>query len=204
MKTQAAKGGIVVVGELYVDGVATGLAVPPSMWSEVLASDCRVPLDASGEALRQGLGAGPDLVKPNRDEVAYIVGGEPCRGASAAGAALRLFAAGARRVAITLVRDGLLWQRDAQSPPLEARPPRVEAGSAVGSGDATLAGLAVAHSRGLSDDETVRLAVACGAANCLAEAPGMIVPSEVERLSALAAVRVARGTASRRPSEVAR
>jgi 1-phosphofructokinase family hexose kinase len=165
------------------------------------AHGCRVLLDASGEALRQGLGAGPDLVKPNRFEAAYLTGDEPRVGGSAAGAALRFFAAGARRVAITLGADGLLWQRDAGSAPIEACAPRVEARSAVGCGDTTLAGLAVAFSRGLSDDETVRFAVACGAANCLAPEPGMIDPAEVERLTSVAEVHVARGIC---PSEVAR
>ena len=168
------------------------------------AHGCRVLLDASGEALRQGLGAGPDLVKPNRDEAAYLAGGEHDGRCSVAGAALRLFAAGARRVVITLGADGLLWQRDTGSAPIEVQPPRVDVVSAVGSGDATLAGLAVAYSRGLSDEETVRLAVACGAANCLAPAPGMIDPAQVEQLSARATIRVAQMTRSPAPSEVAR
>jgi len=41
---------------------------------------------------------------------------------------------------------------------------------------------AVAHQRGLSDEETLGLAAACGAANCLAKAPGLIDPQEVERI----------------------
>ncbi len=153
---------------------------------------CRVLLDSSGEALRRGLAAAPDLVKPNRDEAAQLTGNTPRKNGSAAGVALRLFAAGARRVAITLGADGIFWQRDAGSAPLEARPPQVRGSSTVGCGDATLAGLAVAHSRGFTDEQTVRLAVACGAAQVLAPAPGMIDPAEVERLSALATVRAAR------------
>jgi 1-phosphofructokinase family hexose kinase len=152
---------------------------------------CRVLLDTSGEALRGGLEAAPDLVKPNREEASWLTGCDLGGEGGAAGAARRLFAAGARSVAITLGAEGLFWQRDVDSAPLAARPPRVDASSTVGCGDAALAGLAVAHSRGLCDEEAIRLAAACGAANCLAEAPGMIDPLEVERLAALVALRPA-------------
>jgi fructose-1-phosphate kinase PfkB-like protein len=35
----------------------------------------------------------------------------------------------------------------------------------------------------LSDEETLRLATACGSANCLADEPGRIDPREVSRLT---------------------
>ena len=59
---------------------------------------------------------------------------------------------------------------------------RVEARSAVGCGDASVAGFAVARRRGLAGREFVRFAAACGTANCLADAPGRIDRREVERL----------------------
>jgi 1-phosphofructokinase family hexose kinase len=149
------------------------------------ASGCRVLLDASGEPLRRGLEAAPDLVKPNREEAGWLTGSDLHDEHAAAGAALRLFAAGARSVAITLGERGLFFQRDAFSASITILPPAVEARSTVGCGDATLAGLAAARRRGLSDEETVALAVACGAANCLAAAPGMIDPAEVRRLHGL-------------------
>ena len=54
--------------------------------------------------------------------------------------------------------------------------------STVGCGDAALAGFAVAHARGLGDEEALCLAVACGAANCLAESPGLIDRLDVDRI----------------------
>jgi 1-phosphofructokinase len=54
--------------------------------------------------------------------------------------------------------------------------------SIVGCGDAALAGFAVAFQRGLGEEDSLRLAVACGAANCLAESPGMVDPREVARI----------------------
>lgn len=154
----------------------------------VHAHGCRALLDTSGEALRAALSESPDLVKPNRDEAEALTG-VPLDGARAAVEAARhLFEAGARGVAISLGAEGMFWQATRDSAPFVARPPRVEARSAVGCGDASLAGFAVAHRRGLSGREFVRFAAACGTANCLADAPGMIDARQVERLVPHAAV----------------
>lgn len=146
------------------------------------AHDCRALLDTSGEALRAALAESPDLVKPNREEAEALTGVRLNGAGSAAEAARALFDAGARGVAISLGAEGMFWQESRDSAPLVARPPRVEARSAVGCGDASLAGFAVAHRRGLAGREFVRFAAACGTANCLADAPGMIDRREVERL----------------------
>jgi fructose-1-phosphate kinase PfkB-like protein len=90
--------------------------------------------------------------------------------------------AGARSVAVSLGADGVIWQPSPNSQALVAQAPPLAARSTVGCGDAALAGFAIAHTRGLSEEETVGLAVACGTANCLAEAPGMIDLGEVERI----------------------
>lgn len=160
---------------------------PPDFYAELIrlarAYDCRAILDTSGAPLRYGLAAAPDLVKPNRDEAAWFAG-HPVRDAGeASGVAGWLLEAGAQSVAVSLGAEGMIWQRTASCPPLVALPPSVAARSTVGCGDAALAGFAVAHRRGLSDEETVGLAVACGTANCLAEAPGLVSPREVERIS---------------------
>jgi 1-phosphofructokinase family hexose kinase len=149
---------------------------------------CRVLLDTSGEALREGLSATPDLVKPNRVEAAWFTG-HPVSNVDAVMAAQQMIEAGARSVAVSLGADGIIWKRDANSAVLITEPPKVAARSTVGCGDAALAGFAVAHARGLRDEEALCLAVACGTANCLAESPGMISPIEVERFMRQVSVR---------------
>jgi len=146
------------------------------------AHGCRALLDTSGEALRAALGESPDLVKPNRDEAEALTGVRLDGAGAAAEAARLLFDAGARGVAISLGAEGMFWQESRDSAPLVARPPRVEGRSAVGCGDASLAGFAVARRRGLAGREFVKFAAACGTANCLADAPGMIDRRAVERL----------------------
>jgi 1-phosphofructokinase family hexose kinase len=144
---------------------------------------CRVLLDTSGEPLRQGITASPDLVKPNRVETGWLAGRTISNAESAIEGAQQIIEAGARSVAISLGADGMIWQRAADSTPLISHPPRVMARSTVGCGDAALAGFAVAHLRDLSDQDALCLAVACGTANCLAESPGLIDPVEVERIA---------------------
>lgn len=150
---------------------------------------CRVLLDASGEALRRGLEAGPDFVKPNCEEASSFAGYVIRDADGAVEAAQRFFDAGAHSVAISLGPGGIVWQRSPDSDPLISQLPPVHAGSSVGSGDAALAGFAVAYERGLSDEETLSLAVACGTANCLADAPGQVSRDEVLRLVQKAQVR---------------
>jgi fructose-1-phosphate kinase PfkB-like protein len=52
----------------------------------------------------------------------------------------------------------------------------------VGCGDATLAGFAYAAIHGIDGENAVRLAAACGAANCAASAPGRINFANVQSL----------------------
>ncbi len=143
---------------------------------------CRVLLDTSGEALRQGLAAAPDLVKPNRAEATWFTGCPVFSADAASKAAQEMIDAGARGVAVSLGMDGMVWASAANSTKLISKPPSVVVRSTVGCGDAALAGFAAAHERGLGDEDMLCLAVACGIANCLAESPGLIDPLEVERI----------------------
>jgi fructose-1-phosphate kinase PfkB-like protein len=90
--------------------------------------------------------------------------------------------AGARGVAVSLGTDGIVWECAGNPATLISRPAPIVGRSTVGCGDAALAGFAVAHERGLSDQDALRLAVACGAANCLAESPGLVDSGVVESM----------------------
>ena len=84
-------------------------------------------------------------------------------------------------MAITLGADGLIWKPSKTSPCWLAKPPKLEPISTVGCGDATLGGFAYAAQRNLNEEETVRMAAACGAANCLAQLAGQISESDVKK-----------------------
>jgi len=63
-------------------------------------------------------------------------------------------------------------------------PPKVKAVSAVGSGDAFAAGLALELSRDQSLSKALVIAAACGAANAMTPLAGHIIPDDVTLLSA--------------------
>ena len=177
--------------------VAISGSLPPGAPSDLYAElirlahvyDCRTLLDTSGDALREALGAAPDLVKPNRYEASDFAGYPIDSTTTAVEAMQRFVNAGAKSVAISLGADGMVWQHAALSDSFVSEPLPLPDCSSVGCGDAALAGFAVAHERRLSDEETLRLATACGSANCIAEAPGRVNASDVHRLAQEVAVR---------------
>ncbi len=160
---------------------------PPDLYAELIRLahlyGCRTLLDSSGEALREGLNAAPDFIKPNRNEASAFTNRRIDSPTAALESMQMFFEAGAKSVAVSLGGDGMIWQRTPVSDPFIAEPSLLANCSPVGCGDAALAGFAVAHERGLSDEETLRLATACGSANCLAQAPGRVDAGGVSRLA---------------------
>jgi tagatose 6-phosphate kinase len=139
-------------------------------------------LDTSGEPLRTALAAGPDFVKPNREEAEWLTGNKIPDAASAARCINHLVSAGAKSAAISLGANGLVWLPAEGEPVYYAHPLNVQVRSSVGSGDATIAAFAFAAEAELSNEESLRLAAACGAANCLAETPGRVKAADIEKL----------------------
>jgi 1-phosphofructokinase family hexose kinase len=179
---------------------------PPDLYAELIRLahlyGCRTLLDTSGDALRHGLNAAPDFVKPNRNEASEFANYTIESADNAAEATQKFFTAGAKSVAISLGANGMIWQRTTAGDLFVAQPFPLGDCSPVGCGDAALAGFAVAHERGLSDEDTLRLATACGSANCLADEPGRIDPREVSRLAHDIRVQRIVGCESSRPATV--
>jgi 1-phosphofructokinase family hexose kinase len=153
-----------------------------SLINDAHAAGSKVFLDTSGDALRAGLAAKPDFVKPNRKELEALLGRPLYDGQEALAAAYELIRCGARSAAVTLGADGLVWLESDGGPAWSARPPRLNPASTVGCGDATLAGFGFASLQGLTGEKALRLAVACGAANCLAEFEGRISADQVQSI----------------------
>jgi 1-phosphofructokinase family hexose kinase len=144
------------------------------------ARGLHVILDSSGAWLERGLSAEPDFVKPNREEAEALLGHTITGPEDAKAAALELVRRGAGAAIVSLGPDGLVATDGART--CLVVPPRIEARSAVASGDAAVAGLALALERGEERAQQLTLAAACGAANCLADAPSQLDPAVVEDL----------------------
>lgn len=141
------------------------------------ARTARVPvlLDTSGEPLRRGVAARPDLVKPNADELAELTGShEPGR------ATRDVRRRGAHAVVASLGADGLL----AVTPDgaWRALPPKRVHGNPTGAGDSAVAGLLSGLAEGLPWPDRLARAVALSAATVAAPVAGEFDPATYEDL----------------------
>jgi 1-phosphofructokinase family hexose kinase len=177
---EAGKGALLVISGSLPSGLSPGFYV--SLIEAARNAGAKVFVDTSGEALRESVKANPDLVKVNRAEAETLLGRVLKSSQETAQAALELIQRGLRSAAITLGKDGLVWVEHRGGPVWVARPPSAKVVSTVGCGDATLAGFAYAAIQGIVGGEAVRLAAACGAANCAADAPGRINFATVQSL----------------------
>ncbi len=121
-----------------------------------------VILDASGALLAAGLTAGPTAVKPNREELAALVGAELEDLSSVVAAARRLCAMGPEWVVVSLGGDGAVAVSLDRA--VQVQPPSIIALNAVGCGDVLVGGLATGLATGLAVDAALPLAVRVSAA----------------------------------------
>ena len=121
----------------------------------------KVILDTSGEALKQGLAAGPWLIKPNSEELSDALGSDISSLAAQIAAASRLQAQGVEHVVISHGAEGVNWF--SRAPALQALPPTVSVASTVGAGDSLLAGMVHGLLSGHSPEQTLRTATAIAA-----------------------------------------
>ncbi len=140
-------------------------------------------IDSDGEPLRLAMRAEPDLVSPNELEAEELVGHEFNDVDDRASAVLEMTRQGARE-AIMTVPDGCYARIFDGTSPFVYRV-RIEeqaARSAVGSGDAFLAGYVAARYGDQSPLECLRFGVACGAESTHHFGAGILDPGQVERL----------------------
>jgi tagatose 6-phosphate kinase len=169
------------------DVVVLSGSIPPGLPGTVYAElvgiaqgdyDVPVMLDASGDALKEGIQARPEMVKPNVFEAKELGILTPSWQQSARllrekyGVNLVIVTAGAEGAVVDNI-DGV-WV---------AVPPRVDVKSPVGSGDSLTAGFLMAW--GLKQDPGValRYGVAAGSANARGTRPGDIEVREVDDLA---------------------
>ncbi|MDR3081105.1 MAG: 1-phosphofructokinase family hexose kinase [Streptomyces sp.] len=129
------------------------------------AAGVPVLLDTSGEPLRRGVAARPDIVKPNAVELAELTGShEPLQAAQDARRR------GAHAVVASLGAEGLLAV-NAQGH-WRAAPPRSVRGNPTGAGDAVVAGLLSGLVEHLPWPKRLTRAVSLSAATVLAPVAG--------------------------------
>ena len=128
------------------DWVVASGSLPRGVSGDYYATVCelvhqaggRFALDASGPPLLAGLSAGPDVIKPNVEELEEAVGRAVGTLGDAVAAARQLIERGARSAVVSMGRDGALLVEADQV--LHASVPVSNPRSTIGAGDALLAG----------------------------------------------------------------
>jgi 1-phosphofructokinase family hexose kinase len=131
-------------------------------------------LDTDGDALARGVEAGPTVVTPNQQEAERLLNTVLLTRSHAVTAARRVLSMGAEAVALSLGSRGAMgaWRDAAGAEQMvEAMPPRVEAISPIGAGDAMAAAVAWSMARGEEFAVALGWGVAAGTAS--AKLPGM-------------------------------
>jgi len=157
--------------------------LPPTAYRELIelihGRGGRAALDTSGDALRLGVEAGPEIIKPTvaellgetaiaRDDPAILAAARHLRGSGAGAVIVSQGAAGVVCV----------WQGET----FRVQPPRVEPVSTLGAGDALLAGLLCGLAQGQALPDALRLGVAAGTSSVLRYGPGECRADETEQL----------------------
>jgi 6-phosphofructokinase 2 len=159
--------------------------VPEDLYAQVaqVAADrgARMVLDtSSGAALRAALEQGVYLIKPNRDELADIVGRQAGDLEEVAAQAHELAGGGAEVVVVSLGGDGAVVCDPQES--LHAIPPEVQRKSDVGAGDSFVGGMTLALARGETVEEALRQGTAAGAAALCTPGTELCRREDAERL----------------------
>jgi 1-phosphofructokinase family hexose kinase len=181
-----AKGaGVCVFAGSLPRGVDAGLYA--RLVEELKKLDVTVVLDAEGEPFRLATRASPDVVSPNELEAEELVGHEFADDDDRRTGVREILDMGAREALMTL-SDGCLGLLGdgPESDSLRlyrATLEPLEPVSAVGSGDAFLAGYVAARYGGRPPQECLGFGVACGAESTQHFGAGVLDSREVERLA---------------------
>ncbi len=172
--------------------VVLGGTLPPDIDPTIYASligmarERGVPtiFDASGVFLSAGLAARPTFIKPNRHELATLVGRSIETVDEAYAAGCDVADRYTTQPVITLDTAGAVavFGHGAQRRAYFIPPITVPVVSAAGAGDAVLAGLAASIERGQPIEDGLRLGIAAAAAVCMTLATAECNPADVERL----------------------
>ena len=158
--------------------------VPPDFYADLIKiaqkENVMTFLDTSGEALSKGIEARPFFVKPNETEARSLLGLKSKETIDFPQAASEISKKYETNVLLSLGANGAVAAQRQEI--FVVKSPNVEALSAVGSGDCTLAGFVYGILCGLSFEEAVVCGVAAGTANTLTIGAGRFKMGDFEKL----------------------
>lgn len=150
--------------------VAIGGSLPPGISPEIYRKiitvakrlKAKVVLDVDGSALKVGIQAKPDIIKPNIHELSELVGRELNELDEIRAAAREIGSSGVGTVLVSMGARGILMVKEG----LEclAVPPNVQVRNTIGAGDSSVAGFIFGLIKGKDPKRSLMYAVASGTA----------------------------------------
>ena len=170
------------------DVVAIGGSIPLGVSPEIsrtiisLVKKCqaKVVLDVDGEALRQGIKALPNVIKPNIHELSELAGRELKGLDDVVSAARSINQQGVEIVLVSMGAKGILLVSDGQQ--YLAVPPNVNVESTIGAGDSSVAGFVSGLVQGKDLKQCLIYAVAAGTATTLRQGTALCQKDDFERI----------------------
>ena len=179
--------------------VAIGGSLPPGVNPEihrkiinqVKRCQARVVLDVDGEALRLGIKAKPNIIKPNIHELSELVGRELKDLDEIIAAAKEINEQGVEIVLVSMGARGILLVADGQE--YLAVPPSVKVEGTVGAGDSSVAGFINGLVHGKELKECLAYAAASGTATTLHQGTALCQKDDFQRLVPQVKLTILRG-----------
>jgi 6-phosphofructokinase 2 len=171
-------------GEVVAIGGSIPLGVSPEIYRKIinLVKKCQVKvvLDVDGEALRQGIKALPNVIKPNIHELSELVGRELKGLDDVVSAARSINQQGVEIVLVSMGAKGILLVTNGQQ--YLAVPPNVNVESTIGAGDSSVAGFIFGLVQGRDLKQCLIYAVAAGTATTLRQGTALCQKDDFERI----------------------
>lgn len=143
--------------------------VSPNLYGQIIHAGRKngafVMLDTDGKTLKESVEYLPTCIKPNRFELSRLVGRNLETEDDLLEACDELHEKGIPNVLLSRGSEGMILSTPEVK--IKGKTPAIAVGSAVGAGDAAVAGFIFAHSRKESMEDCVRLACAAGTATAM-------------------------------------
>ena len=171
-------------GDVVAIGGSIPLGVSPEIYRKIMSlvkkCQAKVVLDVDGEALRQGIKALPNVIKPNIHELSELAGRELKGLDDVVSAARSINQQGVEIVLVSMGAKGILLVSDGQQ--YLAVPPNVNVESTIGAGDSSVAGFVSGLVRGKDLKQCLIYAVAAGTATTLRQGTALCQKDDFERI----------------------
>lgn len=143
----------------------------------------KVILDTSGKTLKNSIKAKPYLIKPNIDEIQYLLGRKIKTEEDLVKAMRSLLEEGVENILVTLGKDGGYFLNQEKLYKLTI--PKIKVKNTVGSGDSTIAGYLYGISKNYILEDTLKTALACGMSNASLSNTGDVKLDDINKFKEL-------------------